>query len=237
MRILQVMQYYSPNMGGSVIAPYNLIKALQQKGHDITVVTTDFNFDSEFAHSIPGVDVIPFRCKANAGVLQYTPEMGSWLKERIDDFDLVHAHNYRTYQNILVRKRCQRSETPYLLQAHGSLPVDLGKRTIKVLYDRVWGKGIIRDASCLVALSESEKAMYVKLGALPSQVEIVPNVVRERKTTSPVGTFRSNVGAGDRKIILYLGRVSRLKGLIFLLNSYRRLENRTDLLFGDHRTR
>jgi glycosyltransferase involved in cell wall biosynthesis len=224
------MQYYTPTMGGSVIAPYNLIKALSKKGHSITVITTDFQFDKEFAHSIPGVEVIPFRCKANAGMFLYSPEMNSWLRERVDDFDLVHAHNYRTYQNLLVRKNCSRADVPYVLQSHGSLPIDLGKKTIKVLYDSMWGRKIIQDASCLVALSESEKTMYTELGGLPSQVEIIPNIVRERHTILPHGSFRNRIGAGDRKLILYLGRISPLKGLVFLLHSYQRLQDRKDIL-------
>ena len=230
MRILQVIPFYTPMLGGSVIAPYNLIKALNQKGHNITVLTTDYNFDTEFAHSIDGVDVIPFHCKANAGMLLYSPEMGSWLKERIDDFDLVHAQNYRTYQNILVRKHCLRSGTPYVLQSHGSLPVDLGKKTIKVLFDLIWGRNIIRDASCLVALTDSEKAMYTKQGAQPSRVEIIPNIVRERQTSLPHGTYRNKIGVRvDQKLVLYLGRVNRLKGLLFLLHSFQKLQNRKDV--------
>ena len=93
------------------------------------------------------------------------------------------------------------------------------------------GRDIIRDASCLVALSDAEKAMYSKLGAQPSRVEIIPNIVRERQTSLPQGTYRHNIGVNDdQKLILYLGRVNHLKGLTFLLHSFRRLQNKKDVV-------
>ncbi|MGD0817814.1 MAG: glycosyltransferase family 4 protein [Methanomassiliicoccales archaeon] len=229
MRILQVLPFYTPSLGGAVIAPYNLIRALKQRGHEITVITTDFELDAGFARSIEGVEVIPFSCKAYAGML-YSPEMGSWLKDRVKEFDLVHAQNYRTYQNILVRKHCLRSGIPYILQAHGSLPSDLGKGTIKQLYDIMWGRNIVLDASRLIAVSDIEARSYSKLGAPPSRIDIIPNAVRARTTSLPKGTFRGRVGAGDRKVVLFLGRLNRLKGLLFLLRSFGRLQMRKDIL-------
>jgi glycosyltransferase involved in cell wall biosynthesis len=225
MKILQVMPFYTPNRGGSVVAPYNLIRALKQKNHEITVITTDFELDSEYAHSIDGVNVISFPCKFNASMLLYSPNIGPWLKNKVKEFDIVHAQNYRTYQNILVRKYCLQSGVPYVLQAHGSLPVDLGKRQIKRLYDLFYGRNIIKDASSLIAVSDSEWRSYVEMGATPSRVEIIPNVVRTRLTSMPKGTFRNRIGAGDRRIVLFLGRVNRVKGLAFLLRSFCRMQN------------
>lgn len=228
MRILQVTPFYTPSRGGSVMAPHNLIRALRARGHEVTVLTTDFELDERFVASIDGVEVVPFPCRARASLLLYSPAMGRWLRENLPDYDLVHAHNYRTYQNILVRKECLRSKTPYVLQAHGSMPSGLGKGMIKGMFDRAWGRRIVRDASGLIAVSELEAQHYVGTGASPSKVSVIPNIVRRRDASSPPGAFRSRVGAGDRKIVLFLGRINRLKGLPFLIESFSQVRSRSE---------
>jgi len=47
MKILQVVPFFSPALGGSVTIPYQLSKWLAKEGHEVTVLTTDYKYDPE----------------------------------------------------------------------------------------------------------------------------------------------------------------------------------------------
>ena len=105
MKILQVIPFFSPKFGGSVTVPYELSRELVKRNHEVTIITTDFGFDSQYAKTIQdaGVNVIPFHCLANVGLFLYSPSMKIWLEKNLKGFDIIHLHNFRSYQNNVIR--------------------------------------------------------------------------------------------------------------------------------------
>ena len=141
MKILQVIEFFNPKFGGSVNVCFNLSNELAKLGHEITIITTDMEFDEKYAESIKrdGVKVLNFKCIFNLSSFLYSPSMKKWLNSHIKEFDIIHIHNFRTYQNILIQKYAKKFNIPYILQAHGSLPLIIEKRGLKRLYDLLWG--------------------------------------------------------------------------------------------------
>jgi len=137
MKILQVIQFFSSNHGGSAVVPYELSKNLQKRGHEVTVLTTDFQLNNDFIDSLEGVEVIPFHCQLNIGGLLVSPSINKYLNENIAKFDIIHMHNFRTYQNIIVYKYAKKYNIPCILQAHGSVSRRLPWRPPKPL---VWSQ-------------------------------------------------------------------------------------------------
>lgn len=146
MKILQVVPFFSPSLGGSVTIPYQLSKWLAKEGHEVTVLTTDYKYDPEFAQSLENVRVVPIPCLANLGLFLYSPQIKTWLDDNILHYDVIHLHNYRSYQNNIVCKYAQKFNVPYIVQPHGSLPLIVEKEGLKRLYDVVWGSKIQKDA-------------------------------------------------------------------------------------------
>jgi len=68
MRILQVIPYFTPKRGGDVNVVYNLSKQLVSRGHEVTVITTDFEFDEGYAKSLARVRIIPFKVIVRIGI-------------------------------------------------------------------------------------------------------------------------------------------------------------------------
>ena len=139
MKILQAIPFFTPARGGSVTAPYNISKHLAKRGHEVTVFTTDFEFDEEYAKSLDGVCVVPFHCIANIGLMLISPEMKKQLKKEIKNFDVIHIHNFRSYQNIIVHHYAKKYGVPYVLQAHGSVLPLFQKQRLKKFFDLFLG--------------------------------------------------------------------------------------------------
>ena len=96
MKILQVIPYFTPKRGGDVNVVFNVSKYLNKQGHEVTIITTDFEFDYEYSNLLTNVRVIPFKCFLNIGLFLYSPSMKSWLEKNIKNYDIVHLHNYRS---------------------------------------------------------------------------------------------------------------------------------------------
>lgn len=225
MKILQVIPYFCPRFGGDVNVCTNLSLELAKRKHEVTIITTDFGFDSQYADTIRsgGVQVIPVTCIANIGLFLFSPSMKIWLEKNLKDFDIIHLHNYRSYQNIVIHQYARKQKIPYFLQAHGSVLPVFEKQHMKKLYDFIWGSRILRDASKLIAVSTVEKRQYLKMGMPQNKIEIIPNGIdlTEYGTLPERGKFKNKYGIGsDEKIILYFGRLHKRKGLEFLITGF-----------------
>lgn len=62
MKILHVIPFFSPSLGGSVTVPYYLSYWLGQNGHDVTIITTDYLFDPDYSDSLEKIKVFHFQC-------------------------------------------------------------------------------------------------------------------------------------------------------------------------------
>lgn len=225
MRILQIIPYLNPRRGGDVAVCANLSECLANEGHEVTIATTDFEYDKSLAESLrtKGITIVVFPCISTVGFFLFSPSIKKWLCENLPRFDVVHLHNYRTYQNAVVAKYACAFGVPYVLQAHGSLR-SLGiKKTLKWAFDTIWGRRIIRNASALVALTKTEASDYAGLCSDTGRIATVPNGVSSRIVEYPKrrGEFRKRIGIdpGDW-LIVYLGRIHRTKGVDLLLEAF-----------------
>ena len=232
MNILQITKYFYPaiSFGGPVQCTYNLSKRLVKRGHEVTVYTTDaLNISTnerikEKRQQIDGVKVFYFRNIAKSHGFFISPSIIQALRENIDKFDMVHLHEYRTFQNLAFYY-LSRGSVPYVLSCHGEYaykeePWDYF--LLRRLFNHVFGRKLVNGASGLIALTCSEAAQYFESGIERNRVFVVPNAVApEDFSNSPQsGSFRASYGINEEKIILYLGRIHKDKGIDTLLNAF-----------------
>jgi len=228
MKILHVIPYLTPKRGGDVNVCYNLsMQLVKHNSHEVTIITTDFEFDSGYAKTLEeaGVRVIPFHCVANIKLFLISPSMKKWLKKEIRNFDVIHQHNFRSYQNILVHHYAKKYGIPYVLQAHGSLPRIVEKQGLKKLYDWVWGYKILEDASKLIAVSKVEAEQYKQMAVNEDNIVVIPNGVdvERSKNLLEYGQFKEKHDIKEKHMVLFLGRIHKRKGVDFLIESFGRL--------------
>jgi len=233
MRILQVVAYFYPawTYGGPVRVAYYVARQLVRRGHEVTVYTSNVNnvcsrIDSQI-EEVDGIEVYYFRNASRITdrktKLFITPEMIPMMRKDIHRFDVIHLHEYRTFQNLVVHHYAKKYAVPFVLQAHGTLPRIMAKQRLKWLYDVLFGYGLLRDASKVIALSRMEAEQYRGMGVPEEKIAIIPNGIdlSEYANLPHKGCFKKKVNIhNDKKIILYLGRVHNTKGIDFLVNAY-----------------
>lgn len=231
MKIVNVIPYFTPQKGGDVASVYNLSKHLAERGHEVTIITTDFELDREYIKSLDGVRVVPFHCIANIGKMLISPTMKGQLKKEIKDFDVIHMHNFRSYQNVIAHHYAKKYNIPYILQAHGSVLPFFQKQRLKKIFDMFFGYKILKDASKVLAYQQIEATQYQDMDVNRDKIEILTSGIDLLKTEDmpKKGEFKKNYSIkNNEKIILFVGRIHKIKGVDLLINAFAELTKKSN---------
>ncbi|MCY3779642.1 MAG: glycosyltransferase [Chloroflexi bacterium] len=239
MRILQVTPYYRPAyaFGGVVRSVEGMAGALSERGHQVTVLTTDaLNQTRCYGGSrdemIDGVRVL--RCR---NVLPWlrgrwnlsTPRGMRKIAEKIlPSVDVVHIHEFRTMENLLVAPVARRLGKPIVLSPHGTLNLSTGRSRFKSAWDRLLSPGIALRIDHVIALTETElaeaKSLWSGFGARkrPTGFRAIPNGVAlsEFSPLPAAAGFRERYRMGDSPTVLFLGRLQARKGVDILIKAF-----------------
>ena len=186
MRILQVCpKFHHSIASGSTKVVYTISKELAKRGHLVTVFTSNMKdkhnkiTKKDKVEKINGVKVYRFQTVATIFTremkLFVTPTMIQMLKKKIRTFDVIHLHEYTTFQNIVTRHYACKYGVPYVLQVHGSLPRIGAWKKLKWLFDVSFGYSLLRDTSKVIALGRVEAEQYKRMGVPEEKIAIIPN--------------------------------------------------------------
>ncbi len=244
MNILQVANFYKPiwEAGGVARSTYELSRHLAARGHAVTVYTTNWAYqDYDLTTNAP-VDVEGVRVYYFENLRRYAPSLlpptpyysPVVARREIDSFDIIHMNEYRALLTAGVCRYARKYDVPYVLQARGSLPKIMQVQRLKGFFDSIWGERMLRGASRVIALNPREVEQYEAMGVERERIVTVPNGVDLslfRDLPEP-GRFREAFGIpDDEQIILFLGRINRIKGTDLLVDAF------ADILREGHRAR
>ncbi len=247
MKILFAVHGYKPayRLGGPVLSVSSLAEHLVQKGHEVTVLTTNSNLDEDLdvpldhEVEINGVYVryfkrteilrnvfpfIPYLAKSSGFV--YAPRMKGYLKENISSFDLVHTHLPFIYPTFISAHFARKYKKPLFYHQRGVFdPNRLNFRSFKKrFYIRAIEYPILRDAMTLIALTKAEVDSYKKLGT-KTMCKIVPNGIDiDQYRQTPLTTVFDITS--DQQVILFMGRIHPIKGADKLLDAFLRVHEK-----------
>ena len=240
MRILHLTPYYTPAyaFGGVVRSVEGMATALVERGHEVTVLTTDAldqqqRCDGTRDENIDGVSVLR------------RPNVMPWLRGRLNlssprsmkktaesilpTVDVVHIHEFRTLENLLVTPVAQRLDKPIVLSPHGTLNLSTGRGALKSAWDRLLSPGIALRIDQVIGLTEAEcaeaKALWRNFATrqIPTRFSVIPNGVHlgEFNSRGLAADSRERYGLGDATTVLFMGRLQARKGVDVLIRAFR----------------
>jgi glycosyltransferase involved in cell wall biosynthesis len=233
MKILHVssVSYLLFKSSGSAKVAYELSNKLSSNGHKVYLFATDKHKRDDVKKVVKiNNNFIVYHCnllfrrlayKYRFYVIPYIDQ--EVLSEKVKSADIVHVHDYRSLLSIYATKYAQKYDVPYVLQAHGSLPRVYPWQKLKWLYDELFGYKLLRDTSKVIALTQVEAEQYKRMGVPEEKIAIIPNGIdfSEYAELPPKGAFKRKFGVKEEeKIVLYLGRIHRSKGIDFLIKSF-----------------
>jgi len=248
MRILQVgIGFLSPSgvtgpvtVGGTARVMYNNGIELYRRGHAVEVYCTN-RLDKRRRLSrqtiiwdYDGIKVTYFNTYALPwwpGTMGPTisPDAFGVVRRELHLFDVVHLHEIRSFLALIVALFAQRYGIPYVVQPHGSLMLYYNSRLAKRIYDGLFLLPILHGARRVIALHEIEKQECVQVGVPYSKIEVIPNGIPLAfgDDIPSYGTFRRRFGIEvQEKLILFVGRLEKRKGIDLLIRAFSLLDRK-----------
>ena len=152
----------------------------------------------------------------------YTPGLHAWLRRQSPEADLVSLQSVWQYPNCVIREWCGQKGLPYVITTHGNLsPVALSFSAAKKRIAARWfADSLLRGAAALHALNEAER-LHIRRYGLRQPVIVVPNGVRLPEKPNVDVNCRARIRAqlGNRRCLLFVGRLHPIKGLGQLLRA------------------
>jgi glycosyltransferase involved in cell wall biosynthesis len=237
MRILQVTQSFKPawETGGPCRAVYEISRTLVDRGHNVTVLTTDRGKPRVKAPRNVPWDVDGIRTYYMSNISNYLAAHNMTFpcllplvaRREVEHFDVIHIHEHRTVLAATVAYYAKKSGIPYVVQCHGSALPSNEKQAAKRMFDWICGNRLLKRASRVIALTKTEASQLDRIGVARDKVRIVPTGINlsEYDDSLKKGMFRDKHGIhANEKIVLYLGRIHKNKGIDILIEAFSQIE-------------
>lgn len=230
LRVLYTLMSVSRSAGGVQGAAMNLGKFLVAAGQmELEVLAPS---DQHSRDDLPlWVPVVP-RLFATRGPRNFSFAPGMLRAIQNSCADLMHCHGLWIYPNVAASIWSHRTGRPYLISPHGMLEPEweLKKsRFRKQLALSLFQRRHLAGAACIHALNEAEVDHVRRMG-LRNPVCVIPNGIEmPTALASTAPPWAGRVPDGKRKL-LYLGRITRKKGIENLLHAVEQLRKQNWVL-------
>ncbi|TFE67149.1 glycosyl transferase [Methylacidiphilum sp. Yel] len=238
MHILKVICSLSLRHGGPSFACLNQAKALADRGHQVTIYTTNDNVDSLL--DVPLNQAI----KKDGYKIYYFPitlhsisyfrkyylsiHLKQYLLETISHYDIVYIYSLYRFPPTIAAYYARKYHIPYVMNPHGSLDPFLfkKKRLLKFPHEKLFDFPNLNHASAIHYTSLEEQQLTLPL-KLKAPGIIIPLGIDVKQHRYPLkGLFRGQYNLFKHKILLFFGRINFKKGLDLLIPAFSQIIQR-----------
>lgn len=230
-----VSPYFQPAWayGGIPRLAYGLARALQERGHEVSVVTTDAcDRDSRLPAGradLHGLAVHRLRNLSNR--LAYDQQLflplgvAGLLDRLASKADVIHLHGWWHLLNNAAVRAARKHSVPVVMTPNGTLLPLERKERVKGLWQHLFGQPVMDAVDRWIAVSRAELNQFAQAGVDRERVHLVYNGLDlgEFEELPERGIFRRQRGLGERPVLLYLGKLTPRKGVDHLLAAVARL--------------
>jgi glycosyltransferase involved in cell wall biosynthesis len=237
LRVLMVTQSYYPFLerGGSAATVHALAQGLAQRGHSVTVLTSDLGISTQpmlvpavakttegWRYDQDSVETIYLSSRGSYRALTWNPGIFAFCANRLSSFDIVHIYGTYDLLGPVVARACRRAGVPYVFEPMGMFRPIVRNVVLKSVYRQLFGEFVANGAAQLVATSLQEQRELIEEGIAAEKITIRRNGI-DLPTPSTTGALRLQWKIPqDAFLVLFLGRIVPKKSPELLLEAFAR---------------
>lgn len=248
MKILQSTPFYPPHMGGVELHVYNLTLELELLGNNVNVITSNFPKSNSLDRNTIR---LPILC--DPWHVPICPSIFKYLKEI--ETDVVHMHTPPRFfpETTTFFYKFFKRGIPLVLTNHAPISERLVvtnhatsnrlffERAAYIFHNRFIHRWIHKNAHRIIVQGEAMKTLFCSTipksesQNLLRKIRIIPNGVDHEVFDLKIYNtreVREKFGITEEKVIMFIGRLAKHKGIDHLLNAIRLIKrNLRDLFF------
>lgn len=231
-----------------------IINELQMMGHQITIISTDINPYSGKVNKISTqtnttstekidkpieinkIPVYVLHCSLPKSFGVYCAKASNLAKKIISDYDVIHIASWYHHPGLIFSKIALKHNIPYVFSAYASLQPENRnyKKIQKLVFDQLFTKKMIRNASGLHSVGDKESLAYTELGAKVEKIyRIDPAISHEnleiKKHTKILDKLK--IDLKQNQYLLFLGRILERKRIDLIIHAFAKLiETRKNII-------
>jgi len=232
MKILHVIPALAYGFGGPTQAVLEICKGLVKYGTDVTIFTTNADIKKKLdvpinkEVNLDGIKIFYFSIDFFHRY-KFSFDLIDAIKKKIKDFDIIHIHSLFQFPTLISSYYARKFNKPYIIRPLGQLdPFLLRRHRLRKLFDLyILERKNIEYANYLHFTTEEEEKLARKSGLKFSSFVLPLGIDLENfKNLPDWGEFRKKYPeTKDKRIILFLGRISFKKGLDILIEAFYQL--------------
>ncbi|MFH1442448.1 MAG: glycosyltransferase family 4 protein [Candidatus Micrarchaeota archaeon] len=221
MRIAILVPFFLPVVGGMEAHAYELARDLKKRGHEPEVLTANMDHSGKKSFA-PAEEVGGVECRRYNVWLRFGKFASLWpgFISDLGKYDIIHVQNMRhphtdlamIFGKLMGKKVVISPQSPLHEGTHSKLQELLIK-----FYDNLILPITFRFYDAIFAHHVKEKEYLVRHGAPANKIYVVNLGVGE-ETFKPCR--KGYFSKGGKRILLFVGRLSNMKGLEVLLKAF-----------------
>ncbi len=221
MKVLVVITYYRPHTSGLTIYAERLAKAMAERGHEVTVLTSQFDKNLPCHEVKDGVSIIrvPVLFRISKGVIM--PSFGRMATKLVREHDVIHLH-LPQFDAAGVALRGRLSRKPVIITYHCDVRLPSGilswaaNQAVRVMNNLA---GIFTHRLVTYTRDYADHSPYLQKYRKKLEV-ILPPVELPEIPAENIKDFRRTYGLGVRRPVIGMAvRFATEKGVEILLNA------------------
>jgi len=218
MLVAQVCPRYCPYIGGVETHVKEISERLVERGVEVEVLTTDPSGKLPKEEVINGVRVKRFESWAPGEAYYFSRDLKKYLMKNSDSFDVVHGHSYHAFPALYAAQAKNRNKLVFTSHYHGEGHTFF--RSLLLRLYKPFGRKVFENADKIICVSNYEKNLITNNFKIDDKkFMVIPNGVNLEE----FGDLKKRVK--DCRVILYVGRLERYKGVHFLIKVLPKLDS------------
>jgi glycosyltransferase involved in cell wall biosynthesis len=233
MKILHLVGFY-PEIGGPFTVIKELLIKLSEKGINVKVLSPiPKNYDKD---KLSFIKELPFEVEYIEEQLprfimpSFSLKFNKRIKELSKYFDLIHLAGIFDFYSVPVVSM----DLKFIYSSHGTFMKEAYKmmklkKLKKDFYMSIIGKKILKKAKFIHLLTQEEKEHFLEFyPEFENKIRVIPNgldLSQFEIDLNKSDLINKYPYLKDKKIILFLSRINRIKGLDILIPAFAKLHN------------